>query len=445
MTIPKFPFIVFLITLGIVALLTSVLGKKEAKLPPPLTLSYLYIDTLDQFHPVSVTVHPADSSAYKSLMDSLAGGFVFGRDVLTMTPEDSALLYEVKPYTDAEHIKKDRELRPGMVQQVRVLLERTYQQLKTAGQFKIVPKNPPQKMAIGREFTVGLGIQGVEPKKVVSITTSYGEAISAPDKSLWFWRGTLPEKPGIREYDIAIALSGQDNRYAGKKSVAPETTFTVHAVLPTLADTTGTPIPEAICEKEPFIVNFQVNGLEITSLYSLKLFVNNVESTPQPLPGSSMYEFALPDLTIGTEVRVEGFYGGQPYQYYNTETNAFEKMEHTWRVEAKRTNITGVNRWGNRAGLASELKFSAYRACNLDCPECKVALDERPKVTMTDRDGQDVTDVFLKEVVATGAKNEYAIKFKPEATFLDPENGDDINISISAAGKKQSRKVKILP
>lgn len=446
MKTPRFPFLVFLLTLAIVALLVMLArGPAVQPCPQPVTIRYLYVDSLDQLYPIALTVHPADSASYRTLTDSLAGGFVFGRNIVPLSPEDSALLYQVKPYTDAEHIRKDKELRRGMVQQVRVLLEKTYQQLRTAGQFKIIPKNPPGRMAVGQEFTLGLGIQGVEPKRVVSLSASFGEIGSAPDKSQWFWKGTLPEKPGTYEYDMTVTLSGQDNRYAGSKSVAPETSFTVHAVLPTLADTTGAPIPEEICEKEPFVVNFQVNGLEVTTLYALKLYINNAESPSQPPSGSPRSEFNIPDLAIGTEVRVEGLYNGQPCQYYNSETKAFEKMEHTWTVAAKRVQITGTNRWPNRVGIGGELKFSAYRACNLDCADCKATLDEKPMVTMVDKDGQDVTDIFFKEVVPSGTKNEYVIRFKPDATFLDPENGDDVTVKITAPGKAQSRKIKIVP
>lgn len=188
-----------------------------------------------------------------------------------------------------------------------------------------------------------------------------------------------------------------------------------------------------------------MNGLEVTTLYALKLYINNAESPSQPPSGSPRSEFNIPDLAIGTEVRVEGLYNGQPCQYYNSETKAFEKMEHTWTVAAKRVQITGTNRWPNRVGIGGELKFSAYRACNLDCADCKATLDEKPMVTMVDKDGQDVTDIFFKEVVPSGTKNEYVIRFKPDATFLDPENGDDVTVKITAPGKAQSRKIKIVP
>lgn len=121
-------------------------------------------------------------------------------------------------------------------------------------------------------------------------------------------------------------------------------------------------------------------------------------------------------------------------------------MACTWSVEVKRVNVTGLNRWPKRVGISGELKFSAYRACNLECAECKTPIEQPPQVRIIDASsGEDVTRDFLRTVEPSGTRNEYVIKFNLDATFVDPENGDRVRIEIRAAETVKTQEVTIRP
>jgi len=121
-------------------------------------------------------------------------------------------------------------------------------------------------------------------------------------------------------------------------------------------------------------------------------------------------------------------------------------MEWTWPVEVKRANITGLNRWPKRVGVSGELKFSAYRACNLECADCKVPLEQPPQVRIIDgSSGEDVTRDFLRTVEPSGTRNEYVIKFQPDPPFVDPVNGDRVKIEIRAAETVKAQEITIRP
>lgn len=313
-----------------------------------------------------------------------------------------------------------------------------------ATQLKIATVDPPKQYAVGNEVVVPLSIEGAEPQQIVSITPNFGIIESSADKSLWRWKAVLPPREDA-EYDTTIVLTGQDSRGAGDKSTSPPTRFTIKAVLPVLTEENG--IPERVCQNEPFTVSVQARGLDKTNLYELRLYVDGVEDQTQHMTGKPRHTFSLPNnVGIGTQIAVKGFYDHKECQYYDESSKQLKPMECTWSVEVKRVNVTGLNRWPKRVGISGELKFSAYRACNLECAECKTPIEQPPQVRIIDAaSGEDVTRDFLRTVEPSGTRNEYVIKLNPDATFVDPVNGDRVKIEIRAAEAVKTQEITIRP
>ncbi len=313
-----------------------------------------------------------------------------------------------------------------------------------ATQLMISTVDPPKQYAIGNEVVVPLSIEGAEPQQVVSITPNFGKIESSPDKSVWRWKAVLPPRED-GEYDTTIVLAGQDSRGAGGKSISLPTRFTMKAVLPVLTEENG--IPERVCQNEPFTVSVQARGLDKTNLYELRLYVDGVEDQTQHVTGKPRHTFSLPNnVGIGGQITVKGFYEHKECQYYDEGSKQLKPMACTWSVEVKRVNVTGLNRWPKRVGISGELKFSAYRACNLECAECKTPIEQPPQVRIIDASsGEDVTRDFLRTVEPSGTRNEYVIKFNLDATFVDPENGDRVRIEIRAAETVKTQEVTIRP
>jgi len=335
-------------------------------------------------------------------------------------------------------------LRPGIVQQVRVLLERTYQKLREAPQFRIIPKDPPREMAVGQEFDVGLDVEGIQPSQVVYIKSNSGDVVRTD--SGWFWKGTLPEKTGTSEYDASIVLRGLDNRNVGRKSQA-DTSFTVHAVLPTLGKDA---IPAKICLNEPFRMNMKVEGLDNFKSYRLVFSLNGVEKPHLTGPDHMVYpqDVRIRDLKLGDTIGVKVRYDGKEVKYYDGELKPLEWI----RVVQPRELVVMDYAWEEQVSVKSTLQFYAYLGCNPECTECISPIPPESKIEITiTRKGVDVTNTFLGGVDGVGDNYGYLIKFKPgcEKAILDRRNGDlvtiKIKVSTSLTSNEISKDIRITP
>jgi len=268
---------------------------------------------------------------------------------------------------------------------------------------------------------------GSEDIREMHVRQGFGEikGISGANGKVyrWVWVGT---PSGATRSAVVVEATDRLNRPASCK-------FTVDAVVPKLKQ----PLPNQLCEREPLTVNVHVDGLDRTNLYSLKLFVNDKEVTELATSGvsSATYDFkeapSLKNLRAGTQVRVEGYYNGHLFKYYNEETKALMPSIFTWTMNPKPILITGFLQWPRKTSLRSELKFRVYRACNVDYRE---PVEARPTVKIIDsQSGNDVTSVFLLDVRKAG-DYDYSIVLNPDAGLVNPETGDKVKITIGVPG-----------
>ncbi len=397
---------------------------------PLASVNYIYIDSesgRENLTPVTLRVHPADEEQQATLISKLSGCYVFFKNVIPMSPEDSALLYTVKPYTDKENIITDKELKPGVVQEVRVLLERSFQRLRTAGQFEIVPKGPPKEVPMGQDFSVELGIQGVEPQRVVKIESDHG--VVAPDrpKTKWVWTGRV-NKPG----ETVISLWGRDSRGSGAKSSAPRVSFTVVARPPMLMQRA----PFGAYADEFFDMNVGVFGLENVSEYAWKINID--DKTIAEGSGTKVRHLIPPDA-LGRQMTVVASYKGKPFTVASDSlAKSISESVFTYAVKAPTDHIDVGFDDGGEYAMGHTFEFFTQRCGRCIAQNAKI-IDQREISIIAEIDGKDVLDDFTFSPQRDGT----IVKFRLKAKL--PKAGAEAFIRLRAGSASKELRVTLMP
>ncbi len=324
----------------------------DAGQPGYETVTYTYINSSDQMTRVDLEVAPK-SDADREIMDrNLRNCWVFYDSIIRVSKTDWELLQTVKAYTNKENLITDQGLAPraGMVSQVRVLLEQTFQTLRTAAQFRLLLKNPPTKIAQGQEFSIQLGTEGVDPKEIQAIDASVGRATSSPDRKVWTWTGVL-STPG----PVQIRITGRDRRGLGKKSQY-DTTITV-IVTP--------PIPRKCPPRgafvgETFNLDLVVTGLDDAASYSYTMTLDGQQIKAE---AASAVSYKIPDDALDKTLEIVAHYKGRPYAMVsdtckNTNQN---DSRFSYRIGAPADQIATAIVKDREYSIGQLFEFTGYR------------------------------------------------------------------------------------
>lgn len=399
-------------------------------------VNYVYIDTNARMNSIRINVAPTDEASRKALLENLKGCYVFFSRILPMSPEDSVLLYKVKPYTDKDNIITDKglESREGMVSKVRVLLENTFQSLRTAGQFKIIVKNPPQKIALGQEFAIALGAEGCEPKEIANIETSAGTVTRSADGKVWTWKGTL-STPG----PVAIKIWGHDKRNAGPKS-RYDTTITIVATPPLARQKP----PIGAFAGELFTMDLAVDGLDDIASYSYKILIGGQVAQEGK---DATVNFRIPENALGKSFELQAEYKGAPYSMQQAVANSSPRAStFTYNiVEPPDRIICNIKSDGEyqanqlfeftavRCGICKSENRSAIPNSMLDvsldspAPNLEIEIDDKSAIPNT----------------STGKQAATLVRFR--ITGKIPKDGTEVTLHLKAGSARKDVRIILSP
>lgn len=390
---------------------------------PPVTIEYLFVDEGSAPEPVRLTVRPAAEADAAALGERLASCFVFPRNIVPITPEDSALLATIKPYTDKDNVITDRELKAGAVQQVRVLLENSFQRLREAKQFKLILVNPPTRVALGQEFIVEIGVEGVDPRSVAEIKSTIGEVKPVEGGEKWVLRGKV-DQPG----DVTLAVWGRDRRGLGVKSNAPRIEHALHAQIPT--STHAPPLGAFI--NEPFTLNLAVQGYENTSAYSWRLLL---DGAPVKEGKGTIVQYDVPEDALGKKLVINALYKNAPYQRaLDSTAKSMQSSDFEFVVTEPIDRIVQESfGQGRDYNLSQIFQFYAVR-CGRCVSTNQRAIDAREISVSVEADGRDVLEEYRTETIMNnaGLPAQTKVTFWLNRRMKVDKNGTDAVITVRA-------------
>lgn len=393
-------------------------------LPQVETVTYTYVDQTETFKPVEVKVHPVDEQERKKLTSMLAQCLVFPQNIVPITPEDSALLNTIKPYTDKDNVIPHKDLKSGVVQKVRVLLEKTFRDMAQAGQFKIILKNPPMRVAMGQEFEIEIGTEGAVPKQVVEIQSSIGKVARKEDGSGFVLRGRI-DAPGA----ALLSVWGRDNRGLGVRSNAPKVDHSIEALGPL----PSAPQPTAAFINETFALNLAVRGYENTSAYSWRMLLDGAvvkEGT------GTMVEWAVPDNALGKKLVVNALYKGKPYQRaIDTTGSGLRSSDYEYAVLAPSERIGGESFVNNgEYNLSQTFQFFVVR-CGRCVSSNYRAIDANNIKVIVEMNGREILDGDPDINPTKGDPNQpgrSSVTFRLDRRLKIRKDGEQATITIRA-------------
>jgi hypothetical protein len=401
---------------------------------PPVTVEYLFVDEGNAPEPVRLTVRPDAEADAAALAERLASCFVFPRKIVPITPEDSALLATIKPYTDKDNVITDRELKAGAVQQVRVLLENSFQRLREAKQFKLILVNPPTRVALGQEFAVEIGVEGVDPRSVVEIKSTIGEVKPVEGGEKWILRGKI-DQPG----DAILAVWGRDRRGLGVKSNAPRIEHALHALPP--APLAAAPIGAFI--NEPFTLNLAVQGYENTSAYSWQL---SLDGAPVKEGKGTIVQYDVPEDALGKKLVVNALYKNATYQRaLDSTAKSMQSSDYEYVVTEPIDRIVQESfGQGRDYNLSQIFQFYAVR-CGRCVSSNLRAIDAREISVSAEADGRDILEEYRTETIMNnaGLPAQTKVTFWLNRRMKVNKNGTDVTITVRA-GKAPAKTVTVV-